>query len=194
MSGTKANIGLGVEHTIDKDEQETCLKFDCGLEIEKDILVGVEAAYDMERLSNLGVLAAKKDDGNKYWAGYSRTAEMKNKEEKVEQTVKAGCLIKYDKGFLHAYEARYNLDNKEGEFMGNKGVPLVLAGAGKYNLSDKTSMNYMLELMENVQASTKFVHKVDKNWAVSAKQSFEMKDAHSGRKPYAFGFEAIYTL
>lgn len=73
-------------------------------------------------------------------------------------------------------------------------MPLHLAGSGQYKLSDKTTMNYMLELMENVQASTKFVHKVDKNWAVSAKQSFEMKDAHSNRKPYAFGFEATYTL
>jgi len=125
----------------------------------------------------------KKDEGNKYWAGYNIG----------DQFAQAGCLINNaEKKFSHAYELRYHNDEKKAPHK-LFGQTMSVAAGGKYVLSDKTTMNYSAEFGNDNHAQTKFTHKHDKNWTFAAHQSFNIADVEK-KHPYQLGFDVNYTL
>lgn len=190
MSGAVAAINVGVCQDMNKEKEgwkneKPVVSMDACINFEKDWFVGFVGEHDTEKADGLEVTAMKKDGDNKFWMGYNHSSEF----------AKAGCLINYaDKNFTHAYEGRYNLDKDAAK--GFQGLPVSLVAGGKYVLSKQTSMGYMVELAENAHSIAKWEHKIDKNWKVSATQSYDMNQV--GKKeapaPYQVGFDVAYTL
>jgi len=190
MSGAVAAINMGVEQeyknsSADWKAEDPQVNIDACVNFEKDWFIGFAAEHDTKVASGLEMHAMKRDGDNKFFVAYDHSNEF----------AKMGCLIKYaDKNFTHAYEARYSLKaDAQKKF---QGLPVSVVGGGKYVLSEKSSMGYMVELGETAHSIAKWEHKVDKNWKVAATQSFDMnlvgkKDAAA---PYQVGFDINYTL
>lgn len=180
MNGTKAKANASYTATFKNEAREDKVKFDCAFSLPQDVIVGVDVEHKNE-LSGLAFGAAKKDDGNKYWLGY----------DVCDKVAKAGALFKAKKCSLtHAYQVK----QAEGKFMGQD-IPISVAAGGKWAMSDKSTLNYMVEFGADAHAQAKFAHKVDKNWTVTAAQSFNCE--HAGkkeRKAYHLGFDVAYTL
>lgn len=207
MSGTKLNMNITAkqEQAYNKGEAakaatnlapaknavaegwymgEPDCKVHMNANIEKDMNVGAQFQYK-GKLTGCEFGASYNDDGNVYWMGYDHTALF----------AKAGCLIDYKaKSFKHAYEARWFMDENKA---GNKrdlfhGMPLKWVASGAYTMSDKSSMGYMFEMGKDAHLMAQFTHKLDKNWKVSARQSYDMGIKDS--KAYQLGMDITYAL
>lgn len=152
-------------------------KFNMNANVEKDYNIGMKMEHQKE-LKALEFMGAANNEGNVYWLGYDH----------INKFSKAGCLINYkEKNFKHAYEMRYWMSDKK---MFHD-LPMKLVAGGKYVLSDATSMNYSLEAANKMHAQAKFSHTLNKNWSVSAHQSYDMAQE---KLPYNLGFEVNYNL
>jgi len=188
MGGCVAAIGVSVDQEWkmkkEWEMEKPSVSMNCGVHHkEQDAMFGFAVETDAKELTASEVMLMKKDDGNKYWMGY-------NHGDKFAQ---AGCLINNKESkFVHAYEARYHL---EAESAPQKafGQPMSIVAGGKYTLSDKTTMNYSMEMGTMPSAQAKFVHKLDKNWSVASHQSFNIADVEA-KHPYQLGFDVNYTL
>lgn len=186
MSGTKLNMNLGLEHEKKPDDkgawnkQATTIKFDMCANVEKDYFIGAAIEHDTKELAGASMGVSKQDDGNCYWLGYNHG----------DKFVNAGCRVhNADANFTHAYEAKYYMDKDHQKKFYDQ--PVKLAFAGKYQLNKATGFGYSLECGAFNHAQAKWEHKVDKNWKVSAHQSYDMAQKN---KPYNLGFDVAYTL
>jgi len=180
MSGTVASTDLKVEIEMNKDHsmKKKKVEFEQAFEVEKDLWVGFNAESDTEKLTSASAGVVKKDGTNKYWGLYDHAGR-----------VDAGCLVHNNEvNFTHAYEARYTFKDGKNALWG---MPLVIGAGGKYVLSGQTTMGYSFEFAEMAHAQAKFEHKIDKNWKVTAHQSFDMNNT---KQQYRLGFDVNYNL
>lgn len=181
MSGATIVSNLTVEQELDKEYKtaKPVIKFDANVNVEKDYNIGFAVEHDTADLKGCDAAVSKVDGVNKYWLGYDHS----------NQFAKLGCLIHYsDKSFTHAYEARYGLGADAKKRF--QDLPLTVAAGGKYALSGQTSMSYAAEFGAATHGQAKFEHKIDKNWKVSAHQSFDCNKNNL----YRTGFDVNYTL
>lgn len=152
--------------------------------IEKDMNVGALFKH-AGSLKECEFGASMKDEGNIYWAGYDHSAKF----------AKAGCLVDYkEKKFQHAYEARWFMDQDDAKQPRDLfyGMPLKWVASGNYTMSDASSMGYMFEMGKDAHLMAKFTHKIDKNWTVAARQSYDM--ANKDGQAYQLGMDISYAL
>jgi len=188
MGGVVAAVDLSADQEWKHDKEWTVKENKASMNVglhhaEQEAFLGFSVETDGKALTGSEVMVMKKDEGNKFWAGFNNG----------DQYAQAGCLINNaEKKFTHAYELRYHMDDKKApqKFFDQ---PMSVAGSGKYVLSDKTTMNYSAEFGTWAHAQAKFTHKMDKNWTVAAHQSFNIADVEK-KHPYQLGFDVNYTL
>jgi len=191
MGGVVAAVGLSVDqewkHAKDWERKDHNASMNAGLHhAEQNAFLGFSVETDGKDLTASEVMVMKKDEGNKFWAGFNNG----------DQFVQAGALINdAEKKFTHAYEVRFHMDEKKAkqQFYGMFNTPSSFVTGGKYVLSDKTTMNYSAEFKFFAHAQAKFTHKLDSNWTVAAHQSFNSNKVDT-KHPYQLGFDVNYSL
>lgn len=69
-------------------------------------------------------------------------------------------------------------------------MPLQVVAGGKYNLSDKSTMNYSLDFEKTAHAQMAFQHQIDDKWSAGIHQTYDFAE----KNPYKVGLSAEYTL
>ena len=136
-----------------------------------------------------------KDKSNSfYWARGDLTRKL----------IMLGCDQKLQDYVSHSFEATFGYgteeatDTKKGnKLVGIQGQPFVLKAGVAYELSEQTELSASGKWGKDYEVGMEVEHKVDKNWTISAAQSFNSEligAASKAPQPYHIGFTATYKL
>ena len=144
-----------------------------------EVYFGVAGEHDTKELTKgLAQCVYVPKEGGKYWF---RT-DLKNTE------LSAGCDNKLNDSTAHSFEGVYNWSKSEGV----QGTPVTLRGGVDYELSDQTSLTAAASWGKDIDINQTVEHKCDKNWTVSATQSFNQDLTGTKQGPYNIRFGVTY--
>jgi hypothetical protein len=178
LGGAKINSSLEFEHESTGAQK---LKPKINFELQEEINVGLSGEHDTKDLQKglFQVVYSPKDQGRFWMRGNVKSQEFG-----------AGCDNKVNDNIEHSFEATYNWGGAEGI----KGTNFGLRGGVDYSLSDQTSLTAAASWGKDVNVNQTVEHKCDKNWTVSATQSFDQELVGTKQGAYHIGFAATYKL
>ena len=147
-----------------------------------EVYFGLSGEHDTKELTKAltQVVYQQKGHDGKYWV----RADLKRSD------LSAGCDNTLNDTTRHSFEGVYNWAGAEGI----KGTPLSLRGGVEYDLSDATSLSAAASWGKDVNVNQTVEHKCDKNWTVSAAQSFDQELLGTNEGAYNISFGVTYKL
>ena len=151
------------------------------IELQDEINVGISAEHDTKDLKKglFQAVYAPKDSGL-FWM----------RANVMEKEFGAGCDNKVSDTIRHSWEGVYNWGGAEGI----QGTNFAIRGGVDYELSDATSLQAAVSVSKDVNVNQTVEHQCDKNWTVSATQSFDQELVGTKQGAYHIGFAATYKL
>ena len=154
------------------------------LEVADEFNLGVSLKSDTKAITENWPQFVYKPKDNKnsfYWARGDITRKL----------IMLGCDQKLQDYISHSFEA---IASWGSDFKGIQGHPVRLRAGVSYELSDQTELSAAGNWGEHYDIGMDVEHKVDKNWTVTASQSFSSENLGSAQGPYHIGFTASYKL
>jgi len=195
LGGAKLNVNLPLEYN---QKEEVTLKPKINLEVADEYNLGVSVKTNtkmsMDEIFPQLVYKPKDNPKSFYWARADMTRAL----------LMLGCDQKLQDYVSHSFEATIGwgkeekTDTKKGnKLVGIQGQPVMLKAGVAYELSDQTELSASGKWGEDYEVGMEVEHKVDKNWTISAAQSFNsglLGAAAKAPQPYHIGFTATYKL
>ena len=161
---------------------KTANKPKVNINLQEEIHVGVGAEHDTKDLKKgLFQCVYQPAGAGKYWL----RADMINK------LFSAGCDNTLNDTTRHSFEGVYMMEEKA---EGIQGQPVMVRGGVEYDLSDATSLEAAGKWGKDVEFEQTVTHQCDKNWTVSATQSFDSGLLGTKQGSYSIGFGVTYKL
>lgn len=181
LGGAKAALLATVEYN---QKGETKIKPKVNVEVSDEFNIGVSAVYDMAAFKEIwGQIVYK-------------PADMKNqffflRNDVTRSLVSIGSDYKCaESDMTLSGELTYGYK----DLKGIKGQPVTARIGADWDLSDVTQVSASVDLKDDYSVANEISHAYDKNWTLSATQSFDNSNVGSKVPAYHFGFGASYKL
>lgn len=184
LGGAKINTQLeGEVESFDakKNLQPQKFRGKINAELSEEVNVGVSTQHtngELDRGLASAVYAPK--SGGLFWL----------RSDVLRKEVSGGCDNELKSGIQHSWEIVGNWADRKGIY----GLPLGLRGGVSYDLSDATSLDVSGSWGDDVDVAQTVSHKCDKNWTVSATQSYNKEMLKKSQGAYHIGFRLAYKL
>ena len=151
------------------------------IELQEETNVGLYAEHDTKELKKgLAQFVYTPKDSGLFWL----------RANLISQDISAGCDNKLNDVTRHSWEAAYNWGGAEGI----QGTNFSLRGGVDYDLSDQTSLTAAVSAGKDINVNQTVSHKCNKNWTVSATQSYDQDLNKTKQGAYHIGFSVTYKL
>ena len=152
------------------------------MNLQEEMHVGVSAEHDTKDLKKGLFHCVYSPEGSEnFWI---RANMAKN-------LFSAGCDNKLNDSTRHSFEAVYMTAEKAEGIMGH---PVAVRGGVQYELSDATSLEAAASWDTGVAVNQTVEHQCDKNWTVSATQTFDSELIGTKQGAYNVSFGVTYKL
>lgn len=150
-------------------------------ELSEEVNIGLHGEHDTAALTRgLAQAVYAPKAGGLFWL----------RSNVLTKEVSAGCDNELKSNIQHSWEGVLSW----GDAKGIMGMPFFLRGGVSYDLSDATSLDVSGSWGGDVNVSQTVSHKCDKNWTVSATQTYDQENLKRSQGAYHIGFGLTYKL